>query len=62
LSSMVEGNPAFFAASNYDIGLIIVMSIVFAISTSPPTSCYASIRLRAYSVFTSAPSSARARS
>lgn len=32
-SPMVEGIPAFFAASNYGIGLIIVMSIVFAIST-----------------------------
>lgn len=32
-SPMVEGIPAFFAASKYGIGLIIVMSIVFAIST-----------------------------
>ena len=31
---MVEGIPAFFAASNYGVGLIIVMSIVFAISTT----------------------------
>ena len=30
---MVEGIPAFFAASTFGIGLIIVMSIVFAIST-----------------------------
>lgn len=32
-SPMVEGIPAFFAASTFGIGLIIVMSIVFAIST-----------------------------
>jgi hypothetical protein len=32
-SPMVEGIPAFFAAGKYGIGLIIVMSIVFAIST-----------------------------
>ena len=30
---MVEGIPAFFAAGKYGIGLIIAMSIVFAIST-----------------------------
>jgi hypothetical protein len=32
-SPMVEGIPAFFAAGKYGIGLIIVMSFVFAIST-----------------------------
>jgi hypothetical protein len=32
-SPMVEGIPAFFAAAKYGIGLIIAMSIVFAIST-----------------------------
>jgi hypothetical protein len=32
-SPMVEGIPVFFAAGKYGIGLIIVMSIVFAIST-----------------------------
>jgi hypothetical protein len=32
-SPMVEGIPAFFAAGKYGIGLIIVMSIVFALST-----------------------------
>lgn len=32
-SPMVEGIPAFFAASRYGVGLIAVMSIVFAIST-----------------------------
>jgi hypothetical protein len=32
-SPMVEGIPIFFAAGKYGIGLIIVMSIVFAIST-----------------------------
>jgi ABC-type nickel/cobalt efflux system permease component RcnA len=32
-SPMVEGIPAFFAASKYGIGLIIAMSVVFAIST-----------------------------
>src|SRR5258706_8497330 len=32
-SPMVEGIPAFFAASKYGIGLIIAMAIVFAIST-----------------------------
>jgi nickel/cobalt transporter (NicO) family protein len=32
-SPMVEGIPAFFAASRFGIGLIVVMSIVFAIST-----------------------------
>ena len=32
-SPMVEGIPAFFAAGKYGIGLIITMSIVFAIST-----------------------------
>ena len=30
---MVEGIPAFFAASQFGIGLIIAMSVVFAIST-----------------------------
>ena len=30
---MVEGIPAFFAASRYGVGLIIAMSIVFALST-----------------------------
>ena len=32
-SPMVEGIPAFFAAGKYGVGLIIVMSVVFAIST-----------------------------
>jgi hypothetical protein len=32
-SPMVEGIPAFFAAGKYGIGLIIAMSIVFAVST-----------------------------
>jgi len=32
-SPMVEGIPAFFAAGKFGVGLIIVMSIVFAIST-----------------------------
>jgi hypothetical protein len=32
-SPMVEGIPVFFAASRYGIGLIVVMAIVFAIST-----------------------------
>jgi hypothetical protein len=30
---MVEGIPAFFAAGKYGIGLIVVMAVVFAIST-----------------------------
>jgi ABC-type nickel/cobalt efflux system permease component RcnA len=32
-SPMIEGIPAFFAASNYGIDLMIVMALVFAIST-----------------------------
>ncbi|HKX06798.1 MAG TPA: hypothetical protein VJN67_01330 [Stellaceae bacterium] len=32
-SPMVEGMPAFFAAAKYGIGLILVMSLVFALST-----------------------------
>jgi hypothetical protein len=32
-SPMVEGIPAFFAAAKYGIGLILVMAVVFAIST-----------------------------
>jgi hypothetical protein len=32
-SPMVEGIPAFFAASQYGVGLIVVMSVVFALST-----------------------------
>lgn len=32
-SPMVEGIPAFFAASRYGIALILVMSVVFALST-----------------------------
>jgi nickel/cobalt transporter (NicO) family protein len=32
-SPMVEGIPAFFAASKYGIGLIVVMSIVFGVTT-----------------------------
>jgi hypothetical protein len=32
-SPMVEGIPAFFAAGKYGMGLIIAMSIVFAVST-----------------------------
>jgi len=32
-SPMVEGFPAFFAAGKYGIGLIVVMAVVFAIST-----------------------------
>ena len=30
---MVEGIPAFFAASNYGVGLIVIMSVAFAAST-----------------------------
>jgi hypothetical protein len=30
---VVEGIPAFFAAGKYGIGLIVVMAVVFAIST-----------------------------
>ena len=33
-SPMVEGIPAFFAAGKYGIGLIAVMALVFAISTT----------------------------
>ena len=32
-SPMVEGIPAFFAAGKYGIGLIVLMAVVFAIST-----------------------------
>ncbi len=32
-SPMVEGIPAFFAAGKYGVGLILVMSVVFALST-----------------------------
>jgi len=32
-SPMVEGIPAFFAAGKYGVGLIALMSIVFALST-----------------------------
>jgi hypothetical protein len=32
-SPMVEGIPAFFAAANYGVGLIVAMSVVFALST-----------------------------
>jgi len=32
-SPMVEGIPAFFAASQFGLGLIIVMSVIFALST-----------------------------
>jgi len=32
-SPMVEGIPAFFAAGQYGVGLIVVMSVVFALST-----------------------------
>jgi hypothetical protein len=32
-SPMVEGIPAFFAAAKYGVGLIVVMSVVFALST-----------------------------
>ena len=32
-SPMVEGIPAFFAASQYGVGLIVLMSVVFAVST-----------------------------
>jgi large-conductance mechanosensitive channel len=32
-SPMIEGIPAFFAASKYGIGLLLIMAIVFAIST-----------------------------
>jgi ABC-type nickel/cobalt efflux system permease component RcnA len=32
-SPMVEGIPAFFAAGKYGVGLIVVMAVVFAIST-----------------------------
>jgi hypothetical protein len=30
---MVEGIPAFFAAARYGVGLIVAMSVVFALST-----------------------------
>ena len=30
---MIEGIPAFFAASKYGIGVILIMAFVFAIST-----------------------------
>lgn len=33
LSPIVEGIPAFFAAGKYGIGLIVLMAVVFAIST-----------------------------
>ena len=33
-SPMVEGIPAFFAAGKYGVGVIVVMSVVFAISTT----------------------------
>ena len=32
-SPMVEGIPAFFAASRYGVGLIVAMSLAFAAST-----------------------------
>jgi ABC-type nickel/cobalt efflux system permease component RcnA len=32
-SPMIEGLPAFFAAGKYGVGLIVVMSLVFAVST-----------------------------
>ena len=32
-SPMVEGIPAFFAAGKYGVGLIVIMSLVFAVST-----------------------------
>jgi len=32
-SPMVEGIPAFFAAGKYGVGLIVVMAVIFAIST-----------------------------
>ena len=32
-SPMVEGIPAFFAAGRYGIGLIAIMSLVFALAT-----------------------------
>jgi len=32
-SPMVEGIPAFFAASRYGIGLVLIMSVAFALST-----------------------------
>ena len=32
-SPMVEGIPAFFAAAKYGIGLIMAMSVIFALST-----------------------------
>jgi ABC-type nickel/cobalt efflux system permease component RcnA len=33
-SPMVEGIPAFFAAAKYGVGLILIMSAVFAITTT----------------------------
>ena len=30
---MVEGIPAFFAAGKYGVGLIVIMSVVFGLST-----------------------------
>jgi len=32
-SPMIEGIPAFFAAAKLDVGLIILMSVLFALST-----------------------------
>jgi nickel/cobalt transporter (NicO) family protein len=32
-SPMVEGIPAFFAAARFGVGLIVIMSIVFALAT-----------------------------
>jgi nickel/cobalt transporter (NicO) family protein len=32
-SPMVEGVPAFFAAGKYGVGLIVIMSLVFAVTT-----------------------------
>lgn len=48
-SPMIEGIPAFFAAAKYGVGLIILMSIVFAISTilTYVVLCvYSTVRLR----------------
>jgi hypothetical protein len=46
-SPMVEGIPAFFAASRYGIGLIAVMSIAFAVSIIATYVILASIPRRA---------------
>ena len=53
-SPMVEGIPAFFAASKDGVGLVVVMSVVFAISTITTYVCCVSSRPLAFSAFGSA--------